>query len=275
MSIRAYRATALAVAAALSLAPAAGWPAAPSASVAAQAPVAVARVLAPTGTLLIGVYPGAPTSLVKDAKTGEARGVTVDLGRELGRRLGVPVRLVEFDRVAQVVEALGKGEIDFTVTNSTPARAQTLDFSEPVIEIELGYLALPGSPVTAIAAVDRPGIRVGVTEGSTTFGTLSSQFKDATLVQAPSLEAAAQMLRERKVDAYATNKSVLFELADNVPGARVLDGYWGLEHMAVAIPKGREAGLAYARAFAQSVKADGQVARAVARAGLRGARTGG
>ena len=83
------------------------------------APAEVRQALAPTGALRVGVYPGSPTSMVRDAKTGERRGISVDLGAELADRLGVPVRLVVFDRVAQVVDALKAGSVDFTVTNAT------------------------------------------------------------------------------------------------------------------------------------------------------------
>ena len=50
----------------------------------------------------------------------------------------------------------------------------------------------------------------------------------------------------------------------------MLDGRWGLEQLAIAIPKGRDAGMDYVRKFADDVKADGQVRRATERAGLRG-----
>lgn len=41
-------------------------------------------VLAPTGTLRIGVYPGSPTSEIRN-RSGELHGVTVEVGEELGR----------------------------------------------------------------------------------------------------------------------------------------------------------------------------------------------
>jgi polar amino acid transport system substrate-binding protein len=59
-------------------------------------------------------------------------------------------------------------------------------------------------------------------------------------------------------------------MADGLRGAKVLDGRWGLEQLAIAIPKGREPGMAYLRTFVVAVQADGDVRRAVERAGLRG-----
>jgi polar amino acid transport system substrate-binding protein len=78
------------------------------------------------------------------------------------------------------------------------------------------------------------------------------------------------MLAARKVDAFATNKAILFEMSDSLPGSSVLDGRWGLENFAIAVPKGREAGMAFLRRFSQQAVADGSVKKAVERAGLRG-----
>lgn len=230
----------------------------------------VRQALAPTGTLRVGVYPGSPTSLVKDAASGEACGVTVDIGKELARRLGVPYEQVEFPRVAAVLEAMRTEQVDFTVTNASPARAIDVNFTTPLLELELGYLVVPGSPVASIADVDKPGIKVGVSQGSTSLTTLSREFKNAIVVQAPTLQVAAEMLSKGELDTFATNKAILFEMSEKLPGAKVLDGRWGEEHLAIAIPKGHDAGMEYMRKFAASVKADGLVRRSAERAGLRG-----
>ena len=209
-----------------------------------------AQILAPTGKLRVGVYPGSPTSMVKDKTTGEARGVSVDIGKELARRLGVPYEQTEFPRLAAVLDALKSGQVDFTITNASPARAADMNFTAPIVDLELGYLVVPASRVAAIADVDQPGIKVGVTQGSTSQAALAREYKHATVVPAPSLKIGAEMLSKGEVDTFATNKAILFEMADDLRGARVLDGRWGLEHLAIAIPKGREAGMEYVRRFA-------------------------
>lgn len=231
---------------------------------------AVRQVLAPSGKLRVGVYLGSPTSMIRDPKSDETKGVTLDLGRELARRLAVPFEAVVFPRLAEVLEALKAGQVDFTVTNATAERAKVVDFTPPLLGLELGYLVLPGSPVSTLADVDRPGIRVGVSLGSTSQGVLTREFKHAQVVPAPTTKDAIAMLSQRKLDVFATNKAILFEMSDSLPASRVLDGRWGLEQMAIAIPKGRDKGMAYMRAFAGQVTAEGLVARAAERAGLRG-----
>jgi polar amino acid transport system substrate-binding protein len=80
-----------------------------------------AQILAPFGTLRVGIYQGSPTSMISDAG-GKRHRLSYDLGAELGKRLGVPVDYVRYQRVADIVTAIKDGQVDFTVTNATPAR---------------------------------------------------------------------------------------------------------------------------------------------------------
>ena len=108
-------------------------------------------------------------------------------------------------------------------------------------------------------------------QGSSSQRVLGGQLRQAVLVPQPTLEAAAQAFKAGQIDAFATNKAILFELADGVLGSNVLASRWGLEHVAIASGQGRgEPALAYLRQFAESVRAGGQVAAAAGRAGLRG-----
>lgn len=231
----------------------------------------IRQALAPTGKLRVGVYPGSPTSMLRDPTSREVRGVSVDLGKELAKRLGVPYEQVEYRRITEVIDALKSGAADFTISNSTPARAKDVDFTQPLFSIELGYLVPPGSPISTLTELDRPGVRVGVTQGSTSQSTLPGLLKNATVVPAPNLKAAIELLSQRRLDAFATNKAILFEMSDSLPGSQVLDGRWGVEHLAIAIPKGRDQGMPYMRKFAEEANAQGLVMRAAERAGLRGA----
>jgi polar amino acid transport system substrate-binding protein len=235
----------------------------------ARNPVA-AQALAPTGKLRVGLYPGTPTSILGDPTSGNAKGVGFDLGRELAQRAGVPFEPVVFTKNAEVLAAAKAGSVDMVFTNATPARRNDLDFSPTVLQVEQGYLVPAGSSTRALDQLDRAGARVGVSEGSTSEATLSREFRNATVVRTPSLKAAIDMLAAGKLEAFATNKATLFEMSDELPGSRVLDGHWGLENFAIGIPKGREAVLPLVSSFVGEAKANGAVARAVERAGLRG-----
>jgi polar amino acid transport system substrate-binding protein len=126
------------------------------------------------------------------------------------------------------------------------------------------------SPIAMISDVDKPGLRIGVTQGSTSQGTIPNVLPNATIVPAQNSGHVVEMFERRELDLFATNKPTLFEMSDQMPGARVLDGRWGVEHIAIAIPRGREAALQYLRHFVQEVQSSGLLAQAVERAGLRG-----
>jgi polar amino acid transport system substrate-binding protein len=228
------------------------------------------QALAPSGKFRVGVYPNSPFSMVRDPVSGEMKGIAVELGKALAMRLSVPYEQVEFRRPAEIYEALKAGQIDMTIVNATPERADQFAWSPPLMLIELGFLAAAGFPVTTMADIDRPGVRVGVTQGGTMNSALARELKNATVVPAATLKNGIEMLAQHKIDAYATNKANLFEMSDALPGSRVLGGRWGLEHLAMAIPKGRDAGLAYMRTFVEDAKSEGLVERAAVRVALRG-----
>jgi polar amino acid transport system substrate-binding protein len=195
----------------------------------------VKEILAPKGKLRVGVYYGSPTSMVRDSKTNEVHGLSFDLGQELAKRLNVPFEQVTYQRISDVLEGMKAGDVDFTVSNSTPARAATVTFSQNLLTIELGYLVAANSPITAIADIQKPGLRIGVTQGSTSQGTIPKLLPNATIVGAENYKRGIEMLERGEIDTYATNKPTLFEMSDQMPGSRVLEGRWGEEH-----PRGRD-----------------------------------
>jgi polar amino acid transport system substrate-binding protein len=244
---------------------------------AASAPTEVVRALAPSGVLRVGAYPGSPTSMVRDARTGEQVGVTYELGKMLAKRLGVPMQLVEFSRVAQVLEGVKSGTVDFTFTNATEIRAKDMHFAQPLVRLELGYLVPTESSskplISRLEEIDRPGIRVGVSQGSSSQGVLGRQFKSAVLVPADSLKQAQEMLAQGRIDAFATNKGILYEMAEGLKSVRVLDGRWGIENLAMAIQKSgpaREVSLDFLRRFGAELQASGELTGMIQRAGLKG-----
>ena len=230
----------------------------------------VRTALAPTGTLRIAVYPGSPTSLLRGPGPNEMRGLTVEVGRELARRLGVPAEIIVFERVPDIVEALKAGKADFTITNASPARAKDIAFTAAIVQLESGFLVPAHSRIFTPADVDRAGVRVGVTQGSSSQALLMRELQKASVVAAPSVMAAAEMLRKGELDAFATNKGILFDMSDRVPGSRVLDGRFSLEQLAVGVPKGRSVAAAYLQDFVADADTQALVQQAALRAGLRG-----
>src|SRR6202166_1928278 len=68
--------------------------------------------LAPGGKLRAAINFGNSVLAQKDPATGEPKGITPDLARELGRRLGVPVELITYNAAGKVFDAASTGAWD-------------------------------------------------------------------------------------------------------------------------------------------------------------------
>ena len=230
----------------------------------------IKSTMAPTGVLRVGVYLGSPTSLVRVGPSGESLGIALELGKALGQQLGVSVQVVEFSRVAEVIAAIKDERVDMTFTNATAARAKEMDFTAPLVQLELGILVPTTSSIKNFGDVDKQSVRLGVSQGSSSQSVLGQRLKQTTIVPVPSLEVAASKLQNKELDAFATNKGILFELNEKLSGFQVLQDRWGLENLAIAIPKGRQDALPFLNVFAQKVRENGQLDLMIKRAGLRG-----
>ena len=228
--------------------------------------------LAPTGKMRVGINYGNPVLATRDPASGELRGVAVDLAQELGRRIDLPIELVGYDAAGKMVEGLKAGAWDIAFLAVEPGRANQIDFTPPYIEIEGTYLVPSGSPLRAIADVDRKGVRIALAAGAAYDLFLSRTLQHAQLLRAPDPNAAFQLLVSGKVEVLAGVKQTLVTNAGKLPGSRVLDGRFLVIGQAVGIVKGRDAGAKYLREFIEDVKASGLVARAIEKAGVLGQR---
>lgn len=227
------------------------------------------QALAPTGRLRVGLYRGGPASVIQDPASGEMKGVGFDLGKELARRMGVPFEPVVYPTPQALIEDFKSGRLDVAFSALSPEREKFMNFTAVYLSSEHGYLVPGGSPITTIAEVDRPGIRVGVPAGGAVIPPLKRTLKNAELIGS-SIAGGVELLKSGKVDVFAANKINLFEMSDKLPGSRVLDGRFSVDRFALAIPKGREAGMAYVRRFIEDAKSEGLIKAAVQRAGARG-----
>ena len=242
----------------------------PSSTGAGQRPP-VAAVIAPSGTLRAAINFGNPILAVKDPATGEARGVSVDLARELGRRLGVPVQLVLYTAAGKVVDGLKAGEWDIGFVAIDPVRAADMDYTAPYVIIEGAYLVPQNSPIRQNADVDRDGIRVVVGRGSAYDLYLTRELKHAKLVHAPTSPAVVDTMVAQSVEVAAGVKQQLEADARRVPGVRLLEGRFMVINQAMGVPKGRTEGVRYLADFIEEMKASGFVAAALKRHGIDGA----
>ena len=227
--------------------------------------------LAPAGKLRAAINLGNPVLAAKDAATGQLRGVSVDLARELARRAGVPIELVEFNAAGRVVEAVKAAQVDIAFVAIDPVRGADMLQTTPYVIIEGAYLVRADSPIRANADVDRSGNRVAVGKGSAYDLFLTRELKAATLVRSPTSAAVVDQFMAERLEVAAGVKQQLQADAKRVAGVRLLDGRFMVIQQAMGLPKGREIAARYVEAFVEEMKASGFVAQALARHGIAGA----
>jgi polar amino acid transport system substrate-binding protein len=226
--------------------------------------------LAPTGKLRVGLQLGNPLNVIKDSASGEMKGVAFDLGKELARRMGVPFEPVLYPSVGAVLDGGKSGAWDVAFVGFSPARAKEWDFTALHLEVEFGYLVPAGSAISTMADVDRLGNRVAVQQKSGPDAFFSRTLKNVAMIRESSNPGALEAVKSGKADVMGSLKPILFEMSNQLPGSRVLDGRPGIDPHAMAMPKGRGPGAAYARQFIEDAKSEGLVKAAIERAGLRG-----
>lgn len=232
--------------------------------------VAVRSDLAPTGRLRVGLNLANFLLVAKDPVSGEPRGVAVDLARELGRRAGVAVEFVGFDSPGKMADAAKDGAWDIGFLAAEPSRGDVFEFTAAYLEVEATYLVPAGSALRTIDEVDRDGVRICVYEKSAYDLFLSRSIKHARLVRAGSIGASYERFVAEKLEALAGLKPRLVVDAEKLPGSRVLEGRFTAIQQAICIPKGHDAAVGYLREFVEDAKAEGLVAQAIERHGVRG-----
>jgi len=229
----------------------------------------VADIVA-AGKIRVGLGLGNHASAMKDPATGELRGMAADLARALAARIGVSLEVVEYPRPGAVFDGAKTGAWDVTFLVIDPVRTAAADASPAYMRSEFTYLVPKGSAIEQVTEADRPGIKIAVPRGDAVDLTLSRLLKRASLVRAENQAAGIALLRSGAVNAYAAPRPTLLSLTSEVPGSHVLAGSFAATVWAAFVPKGHDGRLAYVSAFVEQAKADGTVARFIAREGLRG-----
>ena len=229
-------------------------------------------VIAPSGTLRVVYLASNPAHAVTDAKTGEIRGVAIDLANELARRAGVKVSLTGVQGAQRVIDAVQRGEADIGFVAYNPERAGPVEFSQPYMLVQQTFVVKQGSPISSIAQIDRPNQRIAATKGDSIALYLGRNLKQAQLVEITESKPgeAIQMLLEGKFDAFGANRQRLTDLLKGAAGLRLLpDDLYGVEQTMI-VPKGRAEALKAINQFIDDVRNSGFMRNSIERSGVIG-----
>ena len=228
------------------------------------------KTMAPTGTLRAVYLAGNPAQAVQDPKTGEIRGISADLARELARRLDLPVRLTPLAGVPQVIEAVRAGEADIGFLANDPSRRGPIEFSQTYLRNPQSVVVPNGSAVQSFADLDKPAMRIGATKGDSIALYFGRTLKTARLVEAQGGDAADvnTMFQSKTIDAFGASRQRLNRIVADVPGLRILPGSMFGVPQAIIVPAGMPARLAEVNSFIEAARNEGFLQRAIDRANV-------
>ncbi|MFC7598047.1 transporter substrate-binding domain-containing protein [Terrabacter sp. GCM10028922] len=219
--------------------------------------------LAPTGVLRASINLDNP--VLAHGTPDEPGGVTVDIARAVGERLGVTVQLLCFDAARKSFEAMTTGAADMCFLAIEPAREAEVAFTEPYALIEGVYVVPEESPLRSAADVDRAGVRVGVKTGSAYDLYLSRTVENATLVRG---DEGVEVFLAEGLEAGAGIREPATAFAEEHGGLRVLDGAFMQIKQAVGTTRSRSAEtIGFLRDLVEELKVSGFVADSLERSG--------
>ena len=227
-------------------------------------------VLAPQGNLRMALYNASPKSILPASGSLPARGIGYELGGDLALQIGAQYSPIIFEKNADVLAAVKNGEVDLVFTNATPDRAKFIQFSKTVIKIEKGFLISPRSNITSQTAINRSNVKVGFSVGSNSQAELPGILPNAILIPTNSTKQAIEWLNSGKLDAFSTNKAILFEMEASLPGSKVLPEVIGYEYLALGTPMERADPKKYLDQFVDQMISSGKLKAVIERSGIRG-----
>lgn len=117
------------------------------------------------GKIAIGTLTGIPPYDTVDS-SGNTAGFLVDLAKDVGKALGVPVEIVPVNNASRAA-ALESGRVDLLIAmmTATPERARTFLMTNPYGAYEMRFVANKSMKLTELN--DLKGKRVSVPKGST------------------------------------------------------------------------------------------------------------
>ncbi|MEV0801884.1 transporter substrate-binding domain-containing protein [Kribbella sp. NPDC050281] len=219
--------------------------------------------LAPTGALRASINLGNP--VLAQGTSEQPGGVTVDIAREIGRRLDVPVELVCFDAARKSFEAMATGQADICFLAVDPARATEVAFTAPYVVIE-GVFAVPrDSALTTVDEVDSPGVRIGVKQGSAYDLYLTRELRNATVVRG---NEGVDVFLAEGLEAAAGIRQPIARFVAATPEVRLIDQRFMEIRQAVGTTKNRRPEtVAFLHDLVEDLKANGFVADSLLRSG--------
>lgn len=195
--------------------------------------------IAPTGKLRVAVNAGTPVQLTRTPDGKITGGVAFELGKFIADKLGVSLAMTPYQNALSFTQSFGNGEWDIAIGVKTPLVADKADFVQDLLFSDFLFVAGQGREFADAAEVDRPGVKIGVGKNSVSDQFLSKNLRSAELVHLPGGEKSLEALQSGQVDVLAASASNVEQVAQRLPGTKIVRTPFTSEVSMLILPKGR------------------------------------
>jgi polar amino acid transport system substrate-binding protein len=231
--------------------------------------------LAPGGTLRAAYLATNPAQAVKDPVTGDIRGVSADLARDLGKRHNMPVSLIPSANPAAVIAAVTKGEADIGFVAFAPERVGTVEFSQVYMLVQQSFIVPDNSRIKSVKDVDAAGLRIAGSAGDSVTLYMKRKLKQATLIETENTPAdVKRRFAAGEIDAFGASRQRLTNMLKDTPGYRILpDSLFGVTQT-IIVPKDKAEVLDTVNRFIDDTRKSGLLQAAIDKSGVAGLSAG-
>lgn len=229
----------------------------------------VMQQLAPTGKLRVAIAVSPSPSAQFAIKDGDTfRGVAVQLGQALAKKLGVEAQLIPHQASGEIQNSAADNKWDVAFLPVDDERKKFVDFGNAYHLLQSTFLVAPGSTMQSVKDADAKGVGIGGVANTATFRAAMKATPSATHIEFAKVDAAVAAMLEGRIGAIALSRESLSGLTGKIPRSRILDDAFLNSSTAVCVPKGKPAALVYVSDFIEEAKASGLVRRALDEMGL-------
>jgi ABC-type amino acid transport substrate-binding protein len=210
------------------------------------------------GQIVLGVKFDVTGFGLRNPTSGDVEGLDADLGREIAKDMGVRPVFIEAVS-ANRIPFLQQDKVDLIISTFTinEERKQQIDFSVPYYIAGQSILVKKESTIQSVT--DLNGKKVCSGEGSTSEKNVRAKAPQAQLLLFKTYTEAGQALSDGRCDAVSTDDSILFGLAEKIPGTELRGGVFTEEPLGIGVKKGRTDLVDFVNATLRKMKDDGRL----------------
>jgi polar amino acid transport system substrate-binding protein len=214
------------------------------------------------GVLVVGVDQGTTGWGYRDPRTGELKGLEVDLLEKIAGAILGDESKIKFKTVttAQRIAAVQRGDVDMVASllTATCARWRDVDFSTVYYDAHQDVMVNENSDITNVD--DLAGRTVCATRGSTSIVNIAARVPKAILYPVDTRSDCLVALQEGEVDAITSDDTILrsFQAQERVLHTRLLGPISEGEHepYAIAMKQGNEDLVRFVNGVLQQMRDD-------------------